>query len=122
MIHSVLMIGQSNMAGRGNIGDVEPIRNLHLLVLRNGRWQPFFVPVNPDRPFSGISLATGHFTAFAMSRVKPARKPISETICASDRRVLVSYRLWISAWFFGAIRAKDSAGTPLSAKGVESLE
>ena len=57
MIHSFLLIGQSNMAGRGNPADVEPIRNSHLLVLRNGRWQPLFVPVNPDRPFSGINLA-----------------------------------------------------------------
>ncbi len=56
-MHAFLMIGQSNMAGRGIIQDVEPIRNGHLHVLRNGRWQPFFVPVNPDRPFAGITLA-----------------------------------------------------------------
>ncbi len=72
--------------------------------------------------FSGISLETGHFTASAMARVKSARKLMSKTICVSDRRASVSYRLWISAWLFGAIRAKESAGTPLSAKGVESLE
>ena len=57
IIHSILLIGQSNMAGRGVIGDVPPIENAHLKVLRNGRWQPMFVPVNPDRPFSGLSLA-----------------------------------------------------------------
>ena len=64
MIHSFLMIGQSNMAGRGNIADVEPIINDHLLVLRNGRWQPFFTPVNPDRPFSGITLAESFADAY----------------------------------------------------------
>ncbi|MBQ9007872.1 MAG: sialate O-acetylesterase [Clostridia bacterium] len=64
MIHSFLMIGQSNMAGRGNIGDVEPIRNPELKVLRNGRWQPFFTPVNFDRPFSGISLAESFADAY----------------------------------------------------------
>ena len=64
MIHSFLMIGQSNMAGRGSIGDVEPIRNLGLKVLRNGRWQPFFTPVNPDRPFSGISMAESFADAY----------------------------------------------------------
>ena len=37
MIHSFLMIGQSNMAGRGDIADVEPIENAHLKMLRNGR-------------------------------------------------------------------------------------
>ena len=40
--------------------------------------------------FSGISRETGHFTASAMVPVKSARKPMSETICASDRRASVS--------------------------------
>ncbi|MBO4884522.1 MAG: sialate O-acetylesterase [Clostridia bacterium] len=64
MIHSFLMIGQSNMAGRGDIGDVPPIANPALKVLRNGRWQRLFVPVNPDRPFSGISLAESFADAY----------------------------------------------------------
>jgi len=38
-IVSFLMIGQSNMAGRGNIEDVPPIRNPKCLMLRMGRWQ-----------------------------------------------------------------------------------
>ena len=45
------------MAGRGIMTEVEPIRNDRLRVLRNGRWCAMFCPVNPDRPFSGISLA-----------------------------------------------------------------
>jgi hypothetical protein len=45
------------MAGRGKINEVEPIKNERLYVLRNGRWQNMFVPINPDRAFSGISLA-----------------------------------------------------------------
>ncbi len=57
MIHSFLLIGQSNMAGRGFINEVEPIKNPHIKVLRNGRWQTMYVPVNCDREFSGISLA-----------------------------------------------------------------
>ena len=57
MIHSFLLIGQSNMAGRGFKDEVEPIKNPHIKVLRNGRWQNMYVPVNPDRPFSGICLA-----------------------------------------------------------------
>ena len=64
MIHSFLLIGQSNMAGRGDIGDVEPIANPALRVLRNGRWQRLFVPVNPDRPFSGINLAESFADAY----------------------------------------------------------
>ena len=57
MMHSILMIGQSNMAGRGFRDEVTPIENENLYVLRNGRWQPMFFPVNPDRWKSGISLA-----------------------------------------------------------------
>lgn len=57
MIRSFLIIGQSNMAGRGKKEEVAPISNPNLLVLRNGRWQSMYVPVNCDRPFSGVSLA-----------------------------------------------------------------
>ena len=57
MTHSFLLIGQSNMAGRGAINEVEPIRSGELKVLRNGRWLNMYVPVNNDRAFSGICLA-----------------------------------------------------------------
>ncbi len=57
MIHSFLLIGQSNMAGRGFLSEAEPIENDKIKVLRNGRWQGAFRPINPDRSFSGVSLA-----------------------------------------------------------------
>lgn len=56
-MYSFLLIGQSNMAGRGFKKDVEPITNKMLHVLRNGRWQPMDFPVNHDRGFSGVCLA-----------------------------------------------------------------
>ncbi len=65
MIHSILIIGQSNMAGRGFKNEVEPIENERLKVLRNGRWQPMFFPVNFDRPFSGICLAESFADMYA---------------------------------------------------------
>lgn len=37
-VQSILMIGQSNMAGRGAIKDVEPIKNGKCFMLRMGRW------------------------------------------------------------------------------------
>ena len=53
-IRSFLLIGQSNMAGRGDIGDVPPIENKQCYMLRMGRWQKMREPINPDRPiFSG---------------------------------------------------------------------
>ncbi|MBE6581000.1 MAG: sialate O-acetylesterase [Ruminococcaceae bacterium] len=53
-IFSFLLIGQSNMAGRGELGDVPPIVNPDCRMLRMGRWQRMAEPVNPDRDiFSG---------------------------------------------------------------------
>jgi hypothetical protein len=57
MIKSFLMLGQSNMAGRGFIHEVPPIYNERIQMLRNGRWQMMTEPINYDRPVSGISLA-----------------------------------------------------------------
>jgi hypothetical protein len=57
MIKSFLMIGQSNMAGRGFLHKVPPIYNERIQMLRNGRWQMMTEPINYDRPVSGISLA-----------------------------------------------------------------
>ena len=57
MIHSILIIGQSNMAGRGFPSEVEPIENRKIFVLRNGRFRSMYYPVNPDRKTSGVNLA-----------------------------------------------------------------
>lgn len=59
MLHSFLLIGQSNAAGRGLLEEAKPLdtRARRLRVLRNGRWQEMFRPVNPDRVFSGSCLA-----------------------------------------------------------------
>ncbi|KMY50245.1 sialate O-acetylesterase [Peribacillus loiseleuriae] len=57
MVKSFLMLGQSNMAGRGFIHEVPPIYNERIQMLRNGRWQMMTEPINYDRLVSGISLA-----------------------------------------------------------------
>lgn len=59
---SVLMIGQSNMAGRGFINEVPLICNENIFMLRNGRWQMMAEPVNYDRPVAGVGPA-GSFAA-----------------------------------------------------------
>ena len=65
MIHSFLLIGQSNMAGRGEISEAIPVNTDHVKVLRNGRWLRMFRPVNPDRSFAGVSLAESFAEAYA---------------------------------------------------------
>lgn len=65
MIHSFLLIGQSNMAGRGYLKDAAPIDNSHILVMRNGRWENMYRPVNNDRAFSGVCLAESFAEKYA---------------------------------------------------------
>ena len=67
------MIGQSNMAGRGNMCDVEPVDNSRCYMLRMGRWIKMSEPVNPDRVIylngrggSGISLAAQFANEYAL--------------------------------------------------------
>lgn len=56
---SFLMIGQSNMAGRGDFGEVPPIVNDKCFMLRMGRWQMMSEPINPDRDILNIKFHSG---------------------------------------------------------------
>ncbi len=65
MIHSILIIGQSNMAGRGFADEVQPIINDKLYVMRNGRWWKMYTPVNPDRVTAGVNLTESFADLYA---------------------------------------------------------
>lgn len=83
-ITGILMVGQSNMAGRGDFGEVPPIENPRCHMLRNGRWQPMSEPINPDRAIlsktfhSGVGLAA----SFADTVSKRANLDIGLIPCA----------------------------------------
>lgn len=64
-MQSFLLIGQSNMAGRGVLSEAKPIDTSHIFVLRNGRFLNMFRPVHPDRSFSGVCLAESFADAYA---------------------------------------------------------
>lgn len=64
-MHSFLLIGQSNMAGRGYINEARSIDMSCIYILKNGRWQKMFRPINPDRSFSGVSLAESFAERYA---------------------------------------------------------
>lgn len=64
-MHSFLLIGQSNMAGRGYLSEAPAIDTSRIFTLRNGRWQKMFRPINPDRSFSGVSLAESFAEAYS---------------------------------------------------------
>ena len=65
MIHSFLLIGQSNMGGRGFIHEAINVDRERIKVLKNGRWQKMFRPVNPDRFTSGVNLAESFAEIYA---------------------------------------------------------
>lgn len=83
-VQSFLIIGQSNMAGRGEMSDVAPIDNPLCYVLRMGRWQLMTEPINHDRsifsghPRSGICLAA----SFADDAQKATGQKIGIIPCA----------------------------------------
>ena len=64
MVHSFLLIGQSNMAGRGFINEAHPIDIERLYVLRNGRWIQMFRPVHSDRKTAGVCLGESFAEAY----------------------------------------------------------
>jgi len=67
MIHSFLMAGQSNIAGRGFLKDVAQIYDEHIKMLRNGRWQTMVEPINYDRPNAGIGLSASFAAAWRLN-------------------------------------------------------
>jgi hypothetical protein len=79
MINSFLMAGQSNMAGRGYLNDVQQIYDEKIKVLVNGRWQTMTEPINFDRPTSGIGLAASFAGAW---RLKNDQEEIGLIPCA----------------------------------------
>ena len=66
MIHSFLLVGQSNMAGRGIISEVEPLDQRRIRLLRNGLWRAAFVPYHWDTDTAGIGLAESFADAYKM--------------------------------------------------------
>lgn len=64
---SFLLIGQSNMAGRGYYEDMIEIKTSRIFTLRNGRWYKFFRPINPDREFAGVNLAESFAEKYSIS-------------------------------------------------------
>lgn len=69
MIHSFLLIGQSNAAGRGFLSEAEPLDTCRgrLKVFRNGLWVNMFRPVNPDRNTSGVCFAESFAKEYALA-------------------------------------------------------
>lgn len=78
------MIGQSNMAGRGDFGEVPEIINKDCFMLRMGRWQKMREPINCDRQIFEGSFHSGTCLAasFADELQRATESPIGLIPCA----------------------------------------
>ena len=80
---SFLLIGQSNMAGRGDFGEVPEIVNSKCFMLRNGKWVPMSEPINPDRSiFNYFHSGRGLGASFADEYAKHFNEDIGLIPCA----------------------------------------
>ena len=75
-----LLIGQSNMAGRGLMDEVAPLADPRVSMFRDGNWQQAEEPLHTDKPErAGVGLASG----FALELLRHAPdKPIGLVPCA----------------------------------------
>ena len=80
---SFLLIGQSNMAGRGEFGEVPEIINSKCFKLRNGKWVPMSEPINPDRSiFNYFHSGRGLSASFADEYAKYFNEDVGLIPCA----------------------------------------
>jgi hypothetical protein len=87
-----LLIGQSNMAGRGDFGQVPEIVNGKCFMLRNGRWQPMSEPINPDRAvFAYFHSGVGLSASFADEYAKRFDEEIGLIPCADGGTSLAQW-------------------------------
>lgn len=112
-MHSFLLIGQSNMAGRGYLNEAHEIDTSRIYTLRNGRWQKMFRPINPDRSTSGVSLAESFAEAYAQKHNVDVG-----LICCADGGTTLEQWMPGSLLYDHAVYQANLAGRTAEIKGV----
>lgn len=90
-----LLIGQSNMAGRGEMADVAPLRDERCKMFRQGCFQPMMEPIHIDRPVDTITYGIGPGASFAVECASFFQEEIGLIPCAMGGSAL-------SRWMPGA--------------------
>ncbi len=112
-----LMMGQSNMAGRGSFDEVEPIRNPKTFMLRNGLWQPMTEPINCDRPIKmsgklGTNSGINPAASFADEYAKHFGEEIGLIPCAEGGSSLEDWKvdgqLFLHAYYMAKLAMNSS--------------
>ncbi len=109
-MHSFLLIGQSNMAGRGFLKEAVEVDTKGIYILRNGRWQGMFRPINPDRSSSGVNLAE----RFAEMYVAKHKEKVGLICCADGGTTL-------EQWMPGSLLYDNAAFNAKLAMRTSSL-
>ena len=60
----MLLIGQSNMAGRGLPNEVDPIADGRIETFRDGQWQAAVEPLHNDKETAGVGLSMSCASAY----------------------------------------------------------
>ncbi len=101
-----LLIGQSNMAGRGKLEDVRRLMHPQVFMFREGSWLPAVEPLHTDKPkIAGVGLGM----SFALELIEKAGiAPIGLVPCAVGGTPL-------SRWMPGADLYENAVRTVKSA-------
>ena len=122
-----LLIGQSNMAGRGALEEVAPIEHPNILMFRDGAWRQALDPLHDDGPRAGVGPGMS-FAAELVERDPDTRiglvpcavggTPLSrwepgadlyENAIATARPALSEGRLRAFLWHQGESDARDES-------------
>ena len=126
---SFLLVGQSNMAGRGDLTPENTITAPDCFMLRMGRWQPMSEPINVDRavaegavPRSGANLAA----SFAAQLQKETGAKIGLIPCADGGTRISQWQpgevLFDHAAFQAKLAMRTSALTAILSASVTTPE
>ena len=113
----MLLIGQSNMAGRGLPNEVDSVADERIEMFRDGQWQRAVEPLHDDKETAGVGLAmscaSAYLEAFPQARIGlvPAAvggTPLSRWMPGED---LYERALAIAREAPGGVRSRPFFGT-----------
>jgi hypothetical protein len=114
MINSFLLIGQSNMAGRGRLVEVKPIQNSDVFMFRDNKWVTAKEPIHTDKPdLAGIGLGM----SFADELNRKYNKQIGLIPCAFGGTSLEQWRKG-GELYLNAVESTREALKKSSLKGI----
>lgn len=88
-IHSFLLVGQSNMVGRGFLRDALPVDMSHIKVFKDGEWLQLIRPKDPEKKLKGVCLAE----SFGERYAKDFKVDVGLLCCAAGGTCIDQWRV-----------------------------